>query len=293
MDTRDRALLADIVHFTHINHLSSAYLYRSILNRGNRGLEEAARYALAYKQPNKTPRQIARSVKKYHDAARIEKILKARIYAEMISSYEDLGELGWAIFNRAQGGGIFFRLVKGNTGEAGSFFEHVLKLGNPAVTGTTLGKYLKLKSVDKFTGKVPANILEAIQYQYRALADHIYLIAKKYREVADQVQANDAGGATILPTWENDVNVLLAFVLPDEQVAAGPTYVEAFNKIKHGFLITERLPDYDVSNSPAKIRYARIKSSPEDMLESTCFAATIMAEIAALLLHLDAAGIRL
>ena len=68
----------------------------------------------------------------------------------------------------------------------------------------------------------------------------------------------------------------------------------ALNKIKHRFMITDRLNDYALVGAADTIEYAVLKPEMIDpFFDSTVAVGGTMAELAALLLHLDMAGVAL
>lgn len=120
----------------------------------------------------------------------------------------------------------------------------------------------------------------------------------------------------ILTSWRDDLNILLNIDPPPvsatssgrrvgatpsrrgEKVGAtqGATLVDAFNKIKHRFMVTENLPGYGGATGMGKIVYGRFgitESFINVLVNNTIAAAKIMGELAGVLIQLDEGNIKL
>ena len=70
--------------------------------------------------------------------------------------------------------------------------------------------------------------------------------------------------------------------------------VQAYNKIKHGFTVTENLTGHNDLSSPYFIEYGRYGLTPESLkrlVDETVTIAGAFAELGALVYHLDADGL--
>lgn len=80
LDARDRAFLEELVQFTIMKHGAVMRLYRQNLAH----LSEAARLTEDALRSYTSGAELAEAVAKNHDEARIERILIAKMFAELI-----------------------------------------------------------------------------------------------------------------------------------------------------------------------------------------------------------------
>lgn len=313
MDPRDRAFLDELVQFTTMNHVAAVRLYR----RGLTDLNGVAMLTEGALRPYSSREALAEAVVKNKDAARIERILIAKMFAELMSAYEDLGALGHAIRQRAKGG-IFYQYLISEPSEAANFLQVAYQSGPSA----GLDALLKLPSLTALGHKRPdPDVLAAITVDYTDLPRALYDVAKMSLTPTGGIQQLGASG-DVLPSWRDDLNILLNVDPPPAGASAttsspapsagnsparrrrgqkvgaaqGATLVGAFNKIKHRFTVSDNLPGYVSTPRNGNTVYGRfgITTAFVDMLvNNTIVTAKVMGELAGLLIKLDEAKLRL
>jgi hypothetical protein len=124
----------------------------------------------------------------------------------------------------------------------------------------------------------------------------------------------------VLPSWRDDLNILLNIDMPTASAASsstaasagsvpapkrrgqkvgaaqGATLVDAFNKIKHRFMVTDNLPGYVGTAGSGNTVYGRFgltEAFVNMLVNDTTVAAKAMGELAGLLIKLDEAHIKL
>ena len=243
MNTRDRALLTDLIQFTHKNHIATAYILRSRLNSMEL-LEDVAIYTESQLRHLDSREAALADVRKYNDAKRMERIICAKFLAEYVATCEDLGALGSAIGHR-NNGGVFQRYLKSLTGEAASFFDkHVLPydvLNDPSVTLETI---LDLPKLATLAGQVQQDTFAALQQSYRIQAVNLFAAAKTYRESGKGIRTMSNSGAPS-SDLDNELCIIINLI-PSGSTSnqKGGIFARALNKIKHRFMVTERLLEY-------------------------------------------------
>lgn len=292
MDSRDRAFLYELTQYTHKNHIVSTYVYRTRLNSLEQ-MEEVAVFASDQLRHYASREAAAEDVRVHGEAKGIERIICAKIFAEFVSACEDLGALGDAIRNRGRNG-IFLRYMSSQVSETASFFDHVLShdvLNDPSVT---LGTLLGLPDVAVLASRFSPEDYAEVQQSFRNQAINVYAAGSMYRDKLG-AQIKTATGS-IPPTAQADEMYILLDIRPAGSASAqrGGIHSRAFNKIKHRFMVTDQLNDYVLTGATDTIEYAILRPEMIDaFFESTVAVAGTMAELAAFLLHLDAAGVTL
>jgi hypothetical protein len=132
MRTSDRTFINDMVQFIPMNHISTVYTLR----QGLSALDDIAMLTVGelacYDIRDVAFQEASRKeAAKYNDMYRIQRILIAKIFAEMISAYEDLGGLVWAIQHR-NSAGIFKRYLSSKTSDVGNCYNKILSSNIPA-----------------------------------------------------------------------------------------------------------------------------------------------------------------
>jgi hypothetical protein len=181
VNTRDRAFLTDLIHFTHKNHIATVYILRSRLNSMDL-LEEVAVFAESQLRHYDSREAALADVRKYNDAKRMERIICAKILAEYISACEDLGAFADAVRGHKKDN-IFQRYLKSSTGQAADFFDqHVLAYDVPNDPTITLQMLLGLPELTALAGHFSREEYTACQQSYRNQAINLFAAAKTYRE---------------------------------------------------------------------------------------------------------------
>jgi hypothetical protein len=292
MDRRDHTFLTEVAQFTHKNHIASAYIYRTRLN-SREELEDVAVFAENQFRHYASSEVALEEVRQYNEAKAIERIICAKIFAEFVSACEDLGALGDAIKHR-QKAGVFLRYLSSSVGQAASFFDDVVLphdvLNDPSVT---IGTLLGLPDVAVLARRFSSADYDEIQQSFRNQAINLYVAATMYRDKKG-TQVRTVGGSDVLPAEKEDEIHILLDVIPagDASTQKGGIYSRALNKVKHRFMVTDQLREY--TQAGMSIEYAVLKPGMMDtFVDSTVAVAGTMAELAALLLHLDMAGVAL
>lgn len=297
MDNRDRALLLDIRNLIAINRVATAQTLYSGLTHLNditlATMEALGEYASAT--------SLAEEVDRSNEASRIETILIAKIYAEQIAAWEDLGALGFAIRHRNSDptptdtpaglqGGIFHQYLKSTTADAANFYDNI-RSGNSGSPITTLDKWLNLPGIEQLRGQIPDDKLASVQYDYTQQPIPLLEVAKHYRRTATEIQQISSGSSGPVD-WRDKIYIQLGFPDPNKP---SRVFTNAFNKIKHRFMVVEDPTAYG-SSVGINPEYALLRWDPEyvnTMITHIIGAARIMQELASLMYGLDQAGVEL
>jgi hypothetical protein len=285
VNTRDRAFLTDLIQFTHKNHIATIYILRSRLNSVEL-LEEVAVYAESQLRHYDSQEAALVDVRKYNDAKRMERIICAKILAEYVSACEDLGAFGHAIRCR-KNGGIFQRYLTSLTGQAADFFDkYVLPYDVPNDPTITLQTLLALPELAALVGRLPQEEYTACQQSYRNQA------IKTYRETGTGIKTMNNSGVRSSDLGD-EVHIILDLIQAGSVSSQkGGIFARTLNKIKHRFMITERLYEYAEPGATDEIEYAVLKpQSIDQIVNNTVAVAGAIAELAAILVHLDSAGV--
>lgn len=293
MDKRDRAFLNEIVQFTHMNHIAAICILRRTLEKGESELEDVALWSRWRMQQGVDPNQLREEVKTNHDAARIERIVVAKMFAELMSAYEDLGGLGFAIKYRKDLG-VFKRYLSSSTAEAAGFLTEILRLDIPNDPTITLDAILTLPSLMDLKGQLNSQLYTGFDHDYHFIPKTLYQVAEQYRTEALTLQRILDPNNPPDADWAEAINVLLGVgPAPSSVVQKNP--VRAFNKIKHRFMLTDDLPVYMGNSATGDVvEYGAFPLEPswvDNFMPYSVAAGGILAELAALLVHLDQAGI--
>lgn len=291
LSVRDRAFLNDFTQFTHKNHIATAYMLQRWMN-STELLEDVAMYTESRFRRYESTEAALADVRKYGNAERIKKIACAKIFAEFAMACEDLGALGDAV-RRREPDGIFQQYLKALPAHAGEFFDkYVLVHDVPGDQNITIETMLRLPSLAWLADHVSSEEYTILQYSYRTCALNLYGAARAYRDIGQgiRVASNDAS----LPSASSDEVQIILDLIPAGSVSKqkGGLLARALNKIKHRFTLTERLSTYADPQATTQVEYAAFRPEVIDQaMESIVGAAGSMAEIAAILLHLDNAGV--
>lgn len=291
MNTRDHAFLTDLIQFTHKNHIATVYILRSRLNSMEL-LEDVAVYAESQLRRYDSREAALADVRKYNDAKRMEQIICAKILAEYVSTCEDLGAFGDAIRYR-KNGGIFQRYLKSSTGQAAEFFDkYVLPYDVPNDPTITLQTLLDLPELTALAGHLSQGEYAACQQSYRNQAINLFAAAKTYRETGKGIKTMGNSGM-LSSSVGDEVHIILDLIQTGSvSTQKGGIFARTLNKVKHRFMVTERLHEYAEPGATDEIEYAVLKPQAIDQIvNNTVAVAGTIAELAAVLVHLDSAGV--
>ena len=311
MNQRDRAFLQDMVNFIYMNRVATAFsLAESITNptpvsaKTVRGIHGQPHKLIKASEQEDFINKLAQA-----RLASIQSIMIARIYAELIAAYEDLGNLCWAIKKRkTERKGIFATYLETRDGSYKQFYQSLINridgsnLHDPPVT---LGDILKLPSINDLQGNFPPDLLLNLEQDYLEKPNHLYDIAKFYLgklgdawKIATNNQASGQAATQSPPTTELDshIHIIMGAIPVEDQPQQDKITTEVFNKIKHIFMVTENLSAYADQADPIQILYASFKRDPilvQDWINGIKSTAGLMNDLASLLLLLDHFGVPL
>jgi hypothetical protein len=286
MDQRDRAFLYDMRDFICLNRLATVLaLYRTTA-------EPDIITKLTMKMFDESLSEEQLSELANHNAGNIQGIMIARIYAELFAGYEDIGALGQAIQNRADGG-IFRRYVENETRQARRFLQGVIDSNIPEHPEVTLDVVLQIPPVAQFEGHIPQEQLNLLREYYRNIPGFLYKVAKEY-----QAPRGDAHAIPVGISLQQEWDGMVAVILGDKPLTLGSSQdrlsQDVFNRIKHQFLVTGNLSAYsDPANSrPLEfVHLSREQVFTDKVLEGMKSIARVMSDFASILLLLDGLGI--
>jgi hypothetical protein len=304
MQTSDRAFLKDMVQFIPMNHISTVYALRQGLST----LDDIAMLTVGtlagYDIQDLALQEASRKeVAKYNDTYRIQRILIAKIFAELISSYEDLGGLVWAIQHRNPEG-IFKKYLNSKTSDVGNCYKSILESDIPtdpaltldALMGIEVAKYA-LPSLQELAGSVQQPVLNSLTQLYQQGPKFLYNVAKEYRAKRDSLQrifSKDSPPAG----WENYINIIVD-VLPSSttrvpNIRSFPA--DTFNKVKHRFVVADNLSAYADPTEAVEFECATLdqeQANVEGMIQRIASVGKFMSQLAEGLYYIDKAGFSL
>lgn len=283
MNVRDRAFLNDLRQLIYLNRVATIHALRDALPR----LKPLTKFTLQELGEYTTSSNIDQEIESNQETSRFEKIFVAKIFGEMVATFEDLGALGYAIRSRADGG-IFNQYMRSRVGQVDSFWQDVeeQKNNNPHVT---LDVLLNLPSVADLQSQLPQDILDDLEYSYTKRAEKLLGVGTFYTRTLD---VNRLDPQRLPPNeWKDHINVILGYRNPGR-----PTRVVtgAFNKIKHRFMVADNLPAYMDPAAPEVLEYVAIGQDPQytaGLIQIAIETAKTMAEMGAIIIHLDDLGI--
>lgn len=128
---------------------------------------------------------------------------------------------------------------------------------------------------------------------YHEVPQKLYDVAAHYRA---KRQATTTVDSKDLPSADtrNDVTILLSIVLPGEAPKNSGVNIDAFNKTKHQFLVTEDLSKYTDPSAGYQIEFGRFGMSVEFvtlLMQNTIAVAQMMRILANVMLKLDDIGV--
>jgi len=304
METSDRAFLKDMAQFIPMNHIAAVHALRQGLST----LDDIAMLTVgelsAYDIQDVALQEASRKeVAKYNDTYRVQRILIAKIFAEWISSYEDLGGLVWAIQHR-NSEGIFKRYLNSGVNDVGNCYSTILKSNIPTDPALTLDTLMgievakcALPSLKDLAGSVQQPILDALTKLYREGPKFLYDVANEYRAKRDSLQKVFSKGRPPVG-WENDINIIID-VFPSSTTRVPSTRsfpADTFNKIKHRFVVADDLSAYADLAEAVEFECAALsqeQANIDGMMQRIASVGRFMSQLAAALYYIDKAGFSL
>ena len=186
MDKRDRAFLQDMMNFIYMNRVATAFSLAETITNPKPITAKTMKGIHGLPHPLMKASEQEDLINKLSDVriASVQSIMIARIYAELIAAYEDVGTFCWAIKKRkTERKGIFATYLETRDGSYKQFFEKVIHsiegrgLKEPPVT---IGDLLKLPSTSDLQGYFPQELLPQLEQEYLERPKLLYDIAKYY-----------------------------------------------------------------------------------------------------------------
>lgn len=304
MKTSDRAFLKDMVQFIPMNHIASVHTLRQGLST----LDDIAMLTVAelsgYDIQDITLQEASRKeVTKYNDTYRIQRILIAKIFAEWISSYEDLGGFIWAIQHR-NSEGIFKRYLNSGVNDVGNCYNTILNSDIPTNPALTLDALMgievaqcALPSLKELTGSIQQPVLDGLTKLYHEGPKFLYNVAKEYRAKRDSFQKVFSKGSPAAG-WEQNINIIIdVFPSTTSRVPSNRSFpADTFNKIKHRFMVADDLSAYNDLAEVVEFEIAAIsqeQANVEAMIQRIISVGKFMSQFAEGLYLIDKAGFSL
>lgn len=287
---KDAVFLRDYMEFGYLNHFVTALaLVEGAKNASELGV--ISHEELEFMSHNDAVRQ----EQSLRTGARVQGIMVSRLFAEYVSTIEDFGAFLHAIRRRRQGNkGVFVKYLDSEVNAVADFFDYVLKNST-----LDLGQMLELPTIDKLKIKLSADKLHDIENHYHDFAKVVVDLAKSYREKSVASSA-DISTKTVPTDWIDNVYTVLELSPSNGQSAetdTKPLMTEAFNKIKHRFMIIEMLDVFlNAEPKDTTLRVAYQSRRPEwalGLLKTIGGIVMYQAEIAATVLGIHKAGVKL
>ncbi len=309
MRQRDRAFLLNVAQFIYMNRVATAYtLAQSITNPGPianltvRGIHGQPHPLLGSAHQEALVNELSQA-----RIASIQSIMVARIFAELIAAYEDLGAFCWAvrIRNSHREKGIFVNYIKTRNGDSTQFFQHVIREvsnSTPEKLSIGLDDLLNLPPQGEIEGKVPQELHSMVERDFQEKPKYFYDTARFYTadlgEVWQLATATEQVATQSTPTQgaESYINVILDALPAGTSPNHSKITTEVYNKIKHIFMLTENLSAYADPTDSIHIVHASLKRDHavvQDWLNGIKSAAGTVNDIASLLILLEGFGVAL
>lgn len=291
---KDAVFLRDYLEFGYLNHFVTALaLVEGAMNASQLGVMSHEQLEFM------THDDAVRQEQSLGTGARVQGIMVSRLFAEYVSTIEDFGAFLHAIRRRRQGNkGVFVKYLESDVSAVADFFDYVIK--NPTLD---LGQMLELPTIDKLEGKMSFDKLQHTEKHYRDFAKVVVDLARSYRERSVTSSA-DISTKTLPPDWTDNIYTVLELspsnVPVNIQLAGNdtkPLMTEAFNKIKHRFMIIEMLDNFlKAEPKNTTLRVAFQSRRPEwvlGLLKTIGGIVMHQAEIAATILEIHNTGVKL
>lgn len=287
---KDAVFIRDYMEFGYLNHYVNALaLVEGAKNASQLGV-------ISHEQLKFMSHDDAVHQEEYlRTGARVQGIMVSRLFAEYVSTIEDFGAFLHAIRRRRQGNkGVFVKYLDSEVNAVADFFDYVIK--NPTLD---LGQMLELPTIDKLKSRLSLDKLQDTENHYREFAKVVVDLAKSYRERSIASSA-DVSTKTLPSDWTDSIYTVLELSPANGQSAetdTKPLMTEAFNKIKHRFMIIEMLDNFlKVEPKDTTLRVAFQSRDPEwafGLLQTIGGIVMYQAEIAATILEIYKAGVKL
>ena len=287
---RDQVFLNDYIQFGFMNHIVAAQVLYSA-----GASPDATATALRGAVENLQPEQAKALASELNDGPRMQRIVVGRLYAELASTVEDLGALGFAIRHRAKDGlGILKRYLRSMTSDVGTFYADVL-----GATGADLGALLRLPDLAALETQVTPEAHKRVVFDYGQLAEALRQAAATYRAAIPAAGTPVRTPLTLPAAWEDSTNILLE--IADQGDSPKPSASGAmpmtFNKLKHRFMVVEALDRFaaisDVAQELTVVHYPLNADSVAKLLTQVVQATMCSVEIASLVFSLANDGVSL
>jgi hypothetical protein len=308
LNHRDRAFLQDMVNFIYLNHVVTAFSLAEGINnapmiaaRAIRGIHGQPHELIESSHQEALVNELSEK-----RIASVQSIMIARVFAELISAYENLGAFGWAIKKRkTDGRGIFSWYTETRDGGYAQFYQRVInRIENrrPTDPPVTLGDLLKLPPISDLQGHFPQELIRKLEQDYLERPKFLYDIAKIYEgKIGNfwQVRTMPPAVPVVnqeISSAESYIHIIADIIPVGSPPPQSKITTEIYNKIKHVFLVTENVEAYADQANPIQLVFASLKRDPavvQDWINGIKSVAGVMNDIASLLILLDHFGIPL
>jgi hypothetical protein len=295
MQTRDQAFLEDMCQFISMNRIATMYALRQGLsNLDNLAILTRGSFHSDETWDDNTGDALMQEVKQNNDTERIQRIIIAKMFAEMMAAFEDLGAIGFAIKHRNPEG-IFGQYFNSKPSEVGSFFDEILRSDVSNHPETSLNILLRLPSLVDLGDSVQKEVFDSLKHKYDLIPKQFYHVAKQYRVRKESVQKLHTQNVPP-PGWEKRINIITGIIFPNDAQKNTSVSSDAFNKIKHRFVVAENLSAYANLSETYSIDLVALSQDEEyvqGMRDNTVLVGKVMSELAAMLIMLDQAGVNI
>jgi hypothetical protein len=230
LEEHDRIFLRDFVNLTFKNHVMAV---EALLSAGTEGPRFAAS-TLKRLSPELSEAEAEAQEAATNEAARFQRVMFAKIFAEFVAALEDFGALCFAIRSRARRG-LLREFLASEVGDAASFFDTVL--ASPTMD---LGEMLGLPPLASLKATLTDADYAVIERHYEEGAGFVRNMAAIYRDPPKEGVSPSL--VPLRPDWQGCAHVLLD-VAGDKKGAKG-LFAWTFNKLKHRFMVLESVEEY-------------------------------------------------
>jgi|GEM_PF-4239051 len=182
---------------------------------------------------------------------RIQKVYLARLFAELMSTVEDIGALCWAVQHRNEPNGLFKGYLDSEVRQVGSLFQEV----RATETDEAIIQLLQLPTIEaireRLASEIPSTPLAALEAGHREFPAGLRQAAELYHArslpgLAIHLSANGRWAPDEGPPLNSAecARVILEASPPGQpkQDQHG-IFVRAFNKVKHRFAVVEAIDE--------------------------------------------------
>jgi hypothetical protein len=296
-----------MANFIYMNHVATAFSLAEGINTAPMISEKTVRglHGQPHELMEASQQEALINELTQRRIASVQSIMIARVFAELIATYENLGAFGWAIRKRkTEGRGIFSWYAETRDGGYSQFYQYIINRidgRNPSDPLVTLGDLLKLPPISVLQEFVPQELMKQLERDYLERPKLLYDIAKFYMgQVGDAwriAPITPAGQSTSQEASTAGMDSYIHVIIEAIPIGAAPQKdkitTEIYNKIKHVFMVTENLPAYADPSDPIQMVFASLKRDPalvQEWIDSIKSVAGFINDIASLLLFLDHFG---